>query len=290
MRRIAVWSALTCACSVGLPLECHAALHDPPALMLAETYDGESDLDVSAFYVSEKLDGVRAYWDGNRLLTRSGIPIDVPDWFTRDWPAVPMDGELWGGRSTFEQTSGTVRSRKAPDEAWRFIRYCVFDLPSEPGPFEHRWRALRSLGEATRAQTLAIVEQARVRDVAELKARLWEVERQGGEGLILHRADSRYVGARTGDLLKFKSYADAEAQVVGYVEGRGKYAGMMGALIVAMPDGRRFKIGAGFTDSERRNPPALGSWITYAYNGQTDQGVPRFARFLRVRAPDGRQP
>jgi DNA ligase-1 len=288
MQRIAVWSAFTCACSVGVPLECHAALHDPPALMLAETYDGESEIDVSAFYVSEKLDGVRAYWDGRNLITRGGHSIDVPDWFTRDWPAIPMDGELWGGRGTFERTSGTVRSRDAGDDAWRSIRYFVFDLPGETGPFEQRWRTLRSLVETTRIASLQAVEQERVRDLAELRVRLQQVEAQGGEGLMLHRADSRYVGARTDDLLKFKSFADAEAKVVGYVEGRGKYAGLMGALVVESPDGRRFKIGTGFTDADRRAPPALGSWITYAYNGQTEQGIPRFARFLHVRALDVR--
>lgn len=284
MRRIVAWvPAVTCCCCLGLPLVCAATEHSLPPLILAETYDGERALDVDRFWVSEKLDGVRAYWDGTQLWTRAGHPIAAPAWFTRGWPVTPMDGEIWGGRGRFESTSGIVRSAAATETEWRSLRYFVFDLPAAAGSFDRRLRELNELVAATSVDSLVAIRQERAHDLAELRLRLKRVEAQGGEGLMLHRADSLYVAARTDDLLKFKSFADAEAKVVGYVEGQGKYTGMMGALLVERPDGSRFKIGSGFTDAQRREPPPLGSWITYAYNGLTERGIPRFARFVRVR-------
>jgi len=58
---------------------------------------------------------------------------------------------------------------------------------------------------------------------------------------------------------------------------------MLGSLMVETPEGLRFRIGSGFTDPQRRSPPPIGAIITYRYNGKTEKGIPRFARFLRVR-------
>jgi len=100
---------------------------------------------------------------------------------------------------------------------------------------------------------------------------------------MLHRGSSLYAGKRSGDLLKVKAYQDAEARVIKHIEGKGKYQNMLGALLLEMPDGKRFKIGTGFTDQQRRHPPAIGTIITYQYRGLSRKGVPRFASFLRVR-------
>jgi DNA ligase-1 len=83
--------------------------------------------------------------------------------------------------------------------------------------------------------------------------------------------------------LKLKTYEDAEAVVIAHLPGKGKYQGMMGALLVEMPDQRRFKIGTGFSDAQRADPPPIGSTITYKYFGKTSTQLPRFASFLRVR-------
>jgi DNA ligase-1 len=267
---------------MGVPYACDAEEHAPP-LMHAESYAGDEALDVREYWVSEKLDGVRAYWNGTSLVTRTGHAIAAPEWFIAGWPSTPMDGELWGGRGTFERTSGIVRSTRAGDADWRSVTYRVFDLPGEPGTFDERLLRLRALMAGSNG-SMRLVEQARVQDLNELHARLAQVEAAGGEGLMLHRGDSPYVAARSDDLLKFKSFDDAEARVVDYAPGQGKYGGMMGALIVERADGTRFKIGSGFTDAERREPPPRGSWITYAYNGLTENGLPRFARFRRLRS------
>ncbi len=100
---------------------------------------------------------------------------------------------------------------------------------------------------------------------------------------MLHRGSSTYKGFRSNNLLKLKKHSDAEAKVIRHLPGKGKYKGMMGSVLVETMDKKRFKIGSGFSDAERENPPPLGSWITYKYFGYTSKGTPRFASFLRIR-------
>ena len=254
-----------------------------PALMLASVYRPGTPL--TDYWVSEKYDGVRGYWDGRQLLLRSGEKVAAPAWFTAGWPRQPMDGELWAGRGKFEQTVSTVRSQTPSDAAWREVRFMVFDLPQQAGTFTQRLAALRRLLPITTAPWLVAVPQQRATTHEDLEALLERTVRGGGEGLMLHRGSSIYRGERSNDLLKVKRFDDADARVVAYVDGKGRNTGRMGALLVEMPDGRRFKLGSGFTDAQRRSPPAVGSWVSYRYNGSTDDGLPRFARFLRER-PD----
>ena len=249
--------------------------------MLAEVY--EPGVDVADYWVSEKFDGVRAYWDGHQLISRGGTQLHAPDWFTAGFPAVALDGELWMGRGTFDALSGTVR-RQVPDEAqWRRVRYLVFDMPDGGPTFGQRLERLRALLGTLDNPYIALVEQVRVADHAALMAKLEEVVADGGEGLMLHRDAASYRGERSADLLKLKPYLDAEARVTAYLPGKGKYAGMLGALEVTTPEGVRFAIGSGLSDAQRRTPPPIGSLVTYKYHGLTARGVPRFASFVRVR-------
>ncbi len=254
---------------------------EAPSLLLANVYREGADLD--RYWVSEKLDGVRAYWDGERLLSRKGNRINAPPWFVEHYPRVPLDGELWMGRGAFERLSGAVR-RQVPDDAqWRGIRFMVFDLPSSPGTFDRRLQRLREMFETIASPYLALVEQFRVADRAELMETLDRVVAGGGEGLMLHRGSSLYTAGRGDDLLKLKTHEDAEAVVVGHLPGKGRLTEMLGALLVETPEGLRFRLGTGFSDEERRNPPPLGATVTYKYYGRTRNGVPRFASFLRIR-------
>ena len=252
----------------------------PPPLMLAEVY--RPGIAVADYWVSEKLDGVRAYWDGARLISRGGHEIRAPAWFTAGFPPEPLDGELWMGRGRFEVLSGTVRRLVPEEAAWREVRYLVFDLPGSSAPFGARLARLQGLVTAAGNPALRGLEQVRVPDQDALMAMLGAVAGAGGEGLMLHRDGSLYRGVRTPDLLKLKPYEDAEARVVGQIAGQGRLLGMLGALEVEDAEGRRFRIGTGFTDSVRRNPPPLGSRITFKYRGRTGEGIPRFASFLRV--------
>jgi DNA ligase-1 len=253
----------------------------PPRLMLATSYHG--GVDVGAYFVSEKLDGVRGRWDGHALWTRGGQRVHAPAWFTAGWPAVAMDGELWIGRGRFEEASGIVRAERAGDRDWRRMHFMVFDLPNDPGRFESRVAHMRELLGKANVAWLHPVEQFRVRDADALDARLAAVVAGGGEGLVLHHRDAHYRIGRSNDLLKYKPYSDAEARVVAYTPGKGKYRGRLGALVVERADGLRFRIGSGFSDAQRAAPPPVGSFVTYRYNGVSERGVPRFARFLHVR-------
>ena len=255
----------------------------PPPLMLAEVY--RPGLPLADYWVSEKYDGVRGYWDGKQLWTRGGERIAAPAWFTAALPAVPMDGELWAGRGRFAHTVSTVRSDKAGDAAWREIRFMVFDLPASPGDFTTRLAALRKLLPITEAPWIVAVPQLRATTDEDLQALLDKTVRMGGEGLMLHRGGSLYRAERNTDLIKVKPFEDADARVVAHVPGRGKHAARMGALWVETADGKRFKLGSGFSDAEREKPPAIGSWVSYRYSGTNPSGLPRFARFLRER-PD----
>ena len=252
-----------------------------PSLLLANIY--RDDIDLGQYWVSEKLDGVRAYWDGETLTSRNGNRFNAPPWFIEDFPRVALDGELWMGRGTFERLSGAVRRQHPDDAQWRDITFMVFDLPSSPATFDGRLKRLREMFEANKSPHVALVEQFRVADHETLMYTLNKVVAGGGEGLMLHRGSSRYTAGRTDDLLKLKTYEDAEAVVVGHVPGKGKFAGMLGALLVEMPEGRRFRLGTGFSNEERLEPPPLGAIVTYKYYGKTRNGLPRFATFLRTR-------
>ena len=271
------WLFLWLSASAGLV----GAADAPPALSLAQTY--HEGIDVAAYWVSEKLDGVRARWDGRVLLSRSGHRFNAPPWFVAGFPAIPLDGELWLGRGSFERLSGLVR-RKVPDhEAWREVRFMVFDLPLHAADFNGRLQRLREIFATLDSPTIGLVEQRRLESREALMALLNEVVEQGGEGLMLRKADAPYRAGRNADLLKLKRHEDAEAKVVAHLPGKGKFANMLGALLVEMPDGRRFRLGTGFTDAQRRQPPPLGATVTYKHYGKTNTGLPRFASFLRVR-------
>lgn len=267
----------------GLPLA-KAGAASP--LMLANVY--RPGIDLAAYWVSEKLDGVRGYWDGEKLLTRGGERIAVPAWFTAGWPKVPMDGELWAGRGQFAKAVSTVRQQTPDDAAWRAMRFMVFDLPTQGGPFTERIPALNGRVSQIDQPWVLAVAQFKVTNHSALQKLLLKTVKLGGEGLMLHRGASLYKAQRTDDLLKVKTHEDTEARVIAHIPGKGKYAGVLGALLVEMPGingkpGQRFKLGTGFNEEQRQSPPAIGSTVTYRFRGLNNGGIPRFASFMRVR-------
>jgi DNA ligase 1 len=252
-----------------------------PAFLLANVLG--SDVDVTQYLASEKYDGVRAIWDGKTLYFRSGNVVNAPEWFLAKLPAQKLDGELWLGRERFEELSGVVKKNMPIDDEWKQVKYMVFELPDATGPFVERYAKILELIKQTNWPQLIAVEQSRIVDRASLQKKMDALVKQGGEGLMLHLAEAEYVTGRSDVLLKLKPTLDTEAKVIGHVAGKGKYTGMLGALEMQTPQGKRFRIGTGFSDAVRKNPPAIGSIITYKYNGLTKKGVPRFASYLRVR-------
>lgn len=267
--------------AVVLALPAVSVFAEAPAILLAEVY--RNQVDVTKYLVSEKLDGVRAIWDGQTLRFRSGKAINAPIWFIAGLPKRALDGELWLGRGSFEGLSGLVR-REVPDDAeWHQVRYMIFELPESPGTFAERAAQIREIVHQANVPWLREIEQVPAVDRESLQKRMKEVVKAGGEGLMLHRADATYETGRSDTLLKMKPWEDAEAVVIGYQPGNGKHAGKMGALLVRSEDGREFSLGVGFSDRQRRDPPPIGATVTYRYRDLTGNGLPRFASFLRVR-------
>ena len=278
-----IFQTVCAAFAIGLMCFAPLVWSAPPNLMLANSY--HDDIDLSQYWVSEKLDGVRAYWNGSQLISRQGNAFTAPEWFIADFPKTPLDGELWLGRGDFEALSGAVRKTSPVDSEWRKIRFMVFDMPTQEGDFNQRLEKLRNLFAAKHSPYIELVAQEKLPNPNALMHRLEEIVNAGGEGLMLHLGSAPYRAMRSDDLLKLKRYDDAEATVLAHIAGAGKYQGMMGALLVKTSAGTEFKIGTGFNDAQRRNPPPVGSEITYRYRGVTKNGTPRFASFLRIREP-----
>lgn len=265
----------------GMAASATAFAGDAPALLLANVY--RPGMALQDYWVSEKYDGVRGYWDGQGLYTRGGEPVHAPAWFTAGWPAEPLDGELWAGRGRFSHAQSTVRQQQAHDDAWRQMHFMVFDLPAHSGPFDERLPALQARVRQIAQPWVQAVHQQRMASDAALQALLARTVRGGGEGLMLHRGASLYRAGRSDDLIKVKTHDDTEARVVAHLPGKGKHAGRLGALLVEMPSGQRFKLGTGLSDADRQDPPPIGSWVTYRFRGTHGGGLPRFASFVRVR-------
>lgn len=251
-----------------------------PPILLAHKW--ETDHDPTGWWMSEKLDGIRAYWDGAAFVSRLGNKFYAPDWFIADLPADTLDGELWVGRKMFQRTTSIVRSG-ARSDSWKQVTYVVFDAPNAGGTFEDRLaHAQRVLGKAG-APHARWLEHVPCRGIDHLREELARVEGLGGEGLMLRRPMSMYEVGRSSSLLKVKTFHDAEATVIGHAPGTGKHKGRLGSLIVELADGTRFNVGTGFSDTEREAPPGVGAVITFRYQELSSDGVPRFPSYVGER-------
>lgn len=270
-------SRVLLVCALFLPGITASAANRP---MLPQTYSGQ--VDVSGWLMSEKLDGVRGYWDGTQLWSKNHRLLQPPDRFIRDLPPFPLEGELWAGRKHFADSVSIVGRRK-PHAGWLQLQFAIFDVPQAPGGFRQRIRQARKWF-ATHPTTYAfVIPQIPVQNREHLQEELRRIEKLGGEGLIVRQPDARYRGGRSPQILKVKTYQDAEAVVIEQLPGKGRNRGRLGALLVELEDGSRFRIGTGFSDAERESPPEPGTVITFKYYGSYKSGIPRFPVFLRVR-------
>jgi DNA ligase-1 len=250
---------------------------------LASLY--QDDIVVKDYWISEKLDGIRARWNGSTLITRNANIIYTPAWFVKDFPQQTLDGELWLTQNNFEQTASIVL-RKTPNEGWKNIKFMLFDLPEHKGNFSQRLTELQVLVDAVAGPNLQVIPQFKLANQSQLMLKLDELVAQGAEGLMLHHHAAYYQDGRSANLLKLKKHQDAEARVIAHIPGKGKYKSMMGSLLVELGEfnnGLQFKIGSGFSDMQRREPPSIGTIITFKYYGLTAKGIPRFASFMRIK-------
>ncbi|PKG97217.1 DNA ligase [Paraglaciecola sp. MB-3u-78] len=247
---------------------------------LASLY--QDDIVVQDYWISEKLDGIRARWDGLALITRNANIIYAPAWFVKNFPPQTLDGELWLARNSFEKTASIVL-RKTPTVDWKNIKFMLFDLPEHTGTFSQRLTAMQLLIDTVASPYLQVIPQFKLTDQDQLMLKLDELVAQGAEGLMLNHHGGYYQDGRSTNLLKLKKHQDAEARVIAHLPGKGKYQNMLGSLLVELDSGLQFKIGTGFSDIQRQNPPSIGTIITFKYYGLTAREIPRFASFLRVK-------
>ena len=251
-------------------------LADKPDLLLLKTY---KDQNITGWVMSEKLDGIRAYWNGTHLISRDGKIIYAPKWFTKNYPPFEIDGELWTKRGDFENISSIVRDKK-PGKEWKEIKHYIFDVPHAQGGLFERLKKLKPFA----GKTIRIIKQTPIENRAHLQLFLEEIEQKGGEGLVVRDPNAPYINKRTSRALKVKTFQDAECKVLGYTKGKGKYKDAIGAIQCQLDNGTQFKIGTGLSDALRINPPKIGEMITFQYQRFTKYGKPRFPVFLRVRS------
>lgn len=259
-----------------------------PDLFLLKTYDGSQD--VIGWVMSEKMDGVRGIWNGKQLMSRGGNVLHAPKWFVRDFPPFALDGELWTKRADFENITSIVR-RKKPDERWAQVSYNVFEVPHQAGGLLDRLAVLGAYLQQHPSNHLKIIPQTKVGSKSQLQQFLALISAAGGEGAVVRNPLTPYQTGRLSSALKVKKYLDSECIVRAILPGKGKYAGKMGSISCAMTgeiagvieSGHVLKIGSGFSDAMRTQPPPIGSIITFKYYGLTAKGKPRFPVFLRIR-------
>lgn len=254
-----------------------------PDILLLKTYDESQD--VTGWLMSEKLDGIRAVWDGHTLKSRQGSLIRAPSWFLEGLPPFALDGELWTKRNDFENIASIVR-QQTPDDRWHSISYNIFEAPNQQGDLLARLAVLQNYLAENTPTFLTIIPQKTVVSASQLKAELARITALGGEGLVVRKPDTAYHTGRSADDLKVKKYQDAECTVIAYKEGQGKYVGQTGALQCRLISGLTFYIGSGLSDQQRLSPPQIGSIITFKYYGLTKNNIPRFPVFMRERPPE----
>lgn len=264
-------------------------------VLLAQSWDGVQN--ITGWLMSEKLDGLRAYWDGEQFRSRQNNVFSTPEWYREQMPkGVHLDGELWMGRGRFQETTGYVRRLDA-GEHWHNIQYQVFDAPSVPGGFEERFAAIGR--DFTLPSHATKLPHTPCPNIPTLKAFLEQVEERGGEGVMLRQPGSRYYRARSSTLLKVKTFFDTEVVVVGTLPGKGRHVGAVGALQVIVPEsitlragkktctlikGTRFEVGTGLSDIQRRaGAIPNGVLITARFQELSKDGIPRFPSMIGVR-------
>lgn len=243
--------------------------------MIYQDYKKEYDF----WLMSEKLDGIRAYWNGKELLSKNQNKIYVPSWFTKDFPPFSLDGELWTKRDDFENIQSIVLSQKE-DKGWENITYNIFEVPNQSGDFYERLAFLELYLKNNPNNYLKIIPQNLIKNSKNLNDFLNKIIQKKGEGVIIKNPKLNYFIGRDSNILKVKKFFDDEAEVIAL---NLREDGTLKSLRVKLKNGIIFNLGGGFTNKERLNPPKIGDIVTFKYYGFTKNNKPKFASFLRIR-------
>lgn len=249
------------------------------ALNLQKPSTYEDSIDISNWYMSEKLDGIRAYWDGKELFSKNKNKIFAPSWFTKDFPPFPLDGELWTKRGDFENIQSIVLSKQESKD-WENITYNIFEIPNANGNFKTRLHFLENYLKKNPNRYIKIIPQIVCKDKNHLNKFLKELLKNGAEGVIIKNPNLSYETGRTNNSLKVKEFLDDEGKVIAHNFNKD---GSFKSLKIELKNKTIFNLGGGFKKEDRLNPPKIGQFVTFKYYGLTKNGKPKFASFLRVR-------
>ncbi len=241
-------------------------------------YKGEESLE--GWIMSEKLDGIRAYWDGEKLQTRKGKKIYAPKWFLKNFPKFELDGELWNKRDNFENIQSIVMD-KTPTAKWKNITYNIFEVPNQKGDFFIRLKKAKNWFEKFPNKNVQIIKQIKIKNKSHLNTYLEEIISKKGEGVIIKNPDKEYISGRNPYILKVKKFKDMEGEVIKI--NISKKTNVLKSLTIKLQDNTIFNLGTGFSKDVRIKPPKIGSIVTFKYYGLTKNGKPKFASFLHIR-------
>ncbi|MDD2219090.1 MAG: DNA ligase [Desulfoplanes sp.] len=253
-----------------------------PELQTPQTYHGNES--ITGWYMSEKLDGIRGYWDGQRLLSKEGTLIHIPSWFTAQFPPFELDGELWAGRGNFQNVQSTVMDQN-PSPQWYTISYNIFEVPHAPGDFPTRLNKAQQWFDQHNATNVHIIAQQPCTGHEHVQQFLKKIAKDGGEGVIIKDPSIPYRDGSGQRVLKIKHIEYMDGTVMGHTPGKGKYTGLMGSLTLKLENGIIFKLGSGFSMNERHYAPRIGAVVTFKHYGFSKNGTPRFASFVKVKKP-----
>ena len=252
-----------------------------PDLFLLKNYDESRE--VVGWVMSEKLDGIRAYWDGKKLWSRGGKEINAPLAWRFDFPPFAIDGELWTKRGDLEKINSIVRKKKANRKEWKKVSFNIFEVPKQQGGLLDRLEILEKYLKRNPSKYIRIIEQKKINKKEDLQYFLKEVVAKKGEGVVVRNPQTEYKTGRLKSALKVKKHYDTECTIIKILEGKGKYVEQMGSVECELANGKIVRIGSGFSDEQRKNPPKIGALITFKYYGFTKKGKHKFAVFLRER-------
>lgn len=248
-------------------------------LLLAPCDSAVVERSPQSYLWSEKLDGIRAYWDGKDLYSRNGKKLNPPKFFTHNFPPFAVDGELWSKRGDFEYIASVVKSKSKPQE-WRKLKFYIFEVPNQKNGLLDRLKILQNYLDLNNALFLAIIPQNTIH--SSIDSILKQIEEKGGEGVVIRQKDMPYYTGRNKHSMKCKSYQDRECKIIQYIQGSGKFEDKVGSFL-CQDEGKVIKIGSGMDENFRTNPPPLDTIITYKFFGFTKKGNPRFPTFLKIR-------
>lgn len=237
------------------------------------------DQNVTGWIMSEKLDGIRGYYDGKNLYTKNGKKINTPKWFLKEFPTFELDGELWKDRDSFEEIQSIIMD-DIPSDSWKSITYYVFELPNQKGDYYKRIKVLKDYISKHPNAPIKIVPQYKVISKDALTKFYNDIIEKKGEGVIVKDPNKLYHTGRSTSIYKIKPSFDMEGIVVNRNFNKD---GSFKSLVVKLDNNITFNLGNGFSDKQRQNPPKIDDKVTFKYYGFTKNGKPKFASFLRIR-------